>query len=141
MEIDIFALCDFAQDVGGKLTIVGTFDTIFADVLPAIHPTLSIVARLRFSDSEAGQHSFEISFSDDSGNKEVLPPFSRNLDVRIPSGEKWGNANIVIGIGQFQLPSYGKYYVNLSVDGKQVNSLPLNVKKVPKTPKHWDDNL
>ena len=134
METDIFTLCDFAQDVGGKLTIVGTFDTIFAADLPAVHPTLSIVARLRFSDSEAGQHSFEISFSDDSGNKNVLPPFSRNIDVRIPSGEKWGNANIVVGIGQFLLPSYGKYYINLSIDEKQVRSLSINVKKTPRKP-------
>ena len=27
MNIDILALCDFAQDNDGKLTIVGTFDT------------------------------------------------------------------------------------------------------------------
>ena len=28
MEIEIFTLCDFAQDNSGKLTVVGTFDGI-----------------------------------------------------------------------------------------------------------------
>lgn len=128
MEIEIFTLCDFAQDVNGKLTIVGTFDTIHASHLPAIHPTLSIVARLRFHKNELGKHSFRISILD-GNNKEIIPPLEGKLDVQItPSGE-WGYANIVAQISQLNLFSYGRHSVNLSFDGKEIKSLPFSIKK------------
>ena len=34
MEIEIFTLCDYAQDMKGKLVLVGTFDTIFPKQYP-----------------------------------------------------------------------------------------------------------
>jgi hypothetical protein len=129
MDIDIFTLCDFAQDVQGKITIVGTFDTIWAHEFPAIQPTCSIVARIRYSIKEAGQHSFKISILSDSG-KEIPPPLSGKLDLKIPSDQEWGTANIVIGIGLLKLPSYGRYSVNLLLDDKQIKSLHFYVKKM-----------
>ena len=34
MEVELFALCDYAVNNGGKLTIVGTFDTLTAPKFP-----------------------------------------------------------------------------------------------------------
>lgn len=129
MKVDIFTLCDFAQEMSGKLVIVGTFDTIFSDRLPATHRTCSIVARIRFSDTEAGQHSFKISVLDDNSNKEILSPPSGFFDFKISSDENSGSANIVLGITLLQLTSYGTYSVNLSIDEKQLDSLTFLVKK------------
>lgn len=131
MEIDIFAICDFAQDMNGKLVIVGTFDTIFTSKLPAVPTTCSVVARFRFKRNEVGQHSFKISFLDDKG-KEFLPPFSRDVNVQIESSMDEGKVNIVMALGMLRLSSYGKYYLNLSFDGKQIKSLPFTVKEPPK---------
>lgn len=128
MDTDIFTLCDFAQDVQGKITIVGTFDTIWAHEFPATQPVCSIVARIRYNANEVGQHSFKISFLSDSG-EEFAPALSGKLGFKIPSGQEWGAANIVIGIGLLKLPSYGRYSVNLSLDEKQIKSLYLYVKK------------
>ena len=61
MDTEILAVCDFAQDMAGKLVIVGVFDTIFAPKLPAVRGTIAIGCRLRFQSSEAGQHSFRLS--------------------------------------------------------------------------------
>jgi hypothetical protein len=43
MKIELFTFCDFAQENGGKLTIVGTFDTIVSRNFPCVHPQLSVV--------------------------------------------------------------------------------------------------
>jgi len=48
MEIEIFTLCDFAQDNSSKLTVVGTFDSIqsrqfpyaFVGMLPSIEHSI-----------------------------------------------------------------------------------------------------
>lgn len=130
MEIDIFTLCDFAQDMGGKLTIVGTFDTINASELPMILPTLSVATRIRFSKSQAGNHSFRLSFLDDN-NKEIIPPLSGQINVRSRE-EEWSPVNIVVGIGQMKLGFYGIYSINLSIDDKLIKSLPFFVKEVSK---------
>ncbi len=128
MDTDIFTLCDFAQDVQGKITIVGTFDTISSRKFPATQPVCSIVARIRYSNDEAGQHSFKISFLSDSG-EEFAPPFSGKLDLKTPSEREGGAGNIVVGIGMLKLPSCGRYSVNLSLDNKPIKSLNLYVKK------------
>jgi len=36
MEIEIFTLCDFAQDNNSKLTVVGTFDSIHSKQFPFV---------------------------------------------------------------------------------------------------------
>lgn len=131
MEIDIFAICDFAQDMNGKLVIVGTFDTIFTPDLPVVHPMCSVAVRFRFNRNEVGQHSFRVSFLDGNG-KEFLPPTSGDINVQIKSSIDEGRVNIVLGIGMLKLSSYGKYYVNLSLDGKQIKSLPFSVEEPPK---------
>ena len=131
MEVDIFAICDFAQNVSGKLTIMGTFDAIYSNSLPAILPTCSIAARIRFPNNEAGEYSFKISILD-SSNKEIIPSFSKKLNVKIPNGEDWGFATIVMGIGQLTLPSYGKHFINLSVNDNQIKSLTFVVRETSK---------
>ena len=55
MDIQIAALCDAATDSHGKLNILGTFDTINAGQMPAVHPQCSIALRLVFSKMEEGQ--------------------------------------------------------------------------------------
>jgi len=73
MEIEVFTLCDFAQDNGGKLTIVGTFDSIGTKKIPATHPSCSLATRLRFSEKETGDHTFKFRLID-AERKELIPP-------------------------------------------------------------------
>jgi hypothetical protein len=54
MKVELFAACDYAADYAGKLTLVGVFDTLGAPSIPVVHPQLSVVAKLRFDDAEAG---------------------------------------------------------------------------------------
>src|SRR5712672_3076238 len=78
METEIFTLCDFAQDAGGKLTIVGTFDQIGSKTFPVTHPSCSLACRLRFSEKEQGTHDFKLRLVDIKG-KEVIPSIEGNI--------------------------------------------------------------
>ena len=71
MEIEIFTLCDFAQDNGGKLIIVGTFDSMQAKAFPVRHPACAIACRLRFSKKEHGPHSITVRVIDGQNNEFV----------------------------------------------------------------------
>ena len=50
MKIELLALADFAADYGGKLSVIGIFDTIFARQMPAVHPHCCLAVKLRFAD-------------------------------------------------------------------------------------------
>jgi hypothetical protein len=131
MDIEIFTLCDFAQDMNRKLVIVGTFDTIFAHDVPAVHPTFSIAFRIRFdSKTENGKHTFKISFVNPDG-KEFIPPVDGEFNVEVPPETESGIANFSISVVQFNLTAYGKYSVILALDGKEQKSLPLYIRKSP----------
>ena len=80
MHVDIFTLCDFAQESGGKLTVVGAFDTVFARQFPAMHPFMCLALRLRFYIHEEGTHPIRIEFAGPDG-AEVVNPIEGELSV------------------------------------------------------------
>ena len=67
MEIEIFTLCDFAQDNNSKLTVVGTFDSIYSKQFPFAQQSFSVACRLRFSEKETGAHDMRLRFTDSKG--------------------------------------------------------------------------
>jgi hypothetical protein len=60
MNVELFELCDYAQDVLAKFTIVSTFSTISPPPVPFALPQCSVVARIRFSLREVGQIPFAV---------------------------------------------------------------------------------
>ena len=126
MEIEIFTVCDYAQDMNGKLVIVGTFDAIFAKTFPAVHPSLSIVGRLRFADKEAGNHQFKMSFKNESG-VELVPTLDGNLSVSKPLVGNHSTVNIVINLNQIKFDNPGKYNIELFLDGEWKSGLAINI--------------
>lgn len=127
MEIEIFSLCDHAQDISGKLFLIGTFDTLFGQGFPVIHPACAIAMRARFSRAEAGRHDLAISLVDQDG-RNVLPELRAGLDVKMPNGNDFSTANIAIGIGALKFDKPGRYSIDLVMDGRHERSLPLLVK-------------
>jgi hypothetical protein len=130
MDVEIFTVCDHAQDMGGKLVIVGTFDIITAPVFPAVHPSLSIAARMRFLRTEAGLHKVNILVVNEDG-KEILPPFTGDLMVNPPSQSESVVVNFCLDVGRMTFEKPGRYGIDLVVDGAHQRSLPLLLIKRP----------
>jgi hypothetical protein len=128
MDTEIFCLCDYAQEMGGgKIVIVGTFDTIFAQKMPSKHATCSIVTRIRFVPTEVGRHTFQVAITDPGGS-EVIPSFRGDFNVNILSGNDSSIANFVMNIGGLELKTFGTYSITLRIDGTTAKSIPLFVK-------------
>lgn len=129
MKVEIFTLCDAATDSNGKLNILGSFDTLFASQEPIMHPACAIALKIRFSKIESGQHGIKMSFVDIDGKK-IMPDIEGSLGVEIKPGDETGTANLVMNIQGLKLLKFGKYCVDLAIDGREEGSLPLYVKKV-----------
>ena len=130
MDIQIAVLCDAATDNNGKLNILGTFDTIYTNQLPAVHPQCSIALRVTFSKSEEGPHKMKLNFVDEDG-KLVMPSIDIPLDVAVPEDTIFISRNFIINIQQLKFEKPGLYSIEISKSGQQEGSIPLLVKHMP----------
>ena len=126
MEIEIFTLCDFAQDNSGKLTIVGTFDGIHSKQFPVVHSNFSVACRLRFSEKETGQHDMRLRFIDASG-KELFQPITGQMNIPMPTNGQYTTINLVFNLNQVKFEKAGRYSFELYIDDEWESGLPLFV--------------
>src|SRR5215212_8303811 len=102
MKIEIFALADFAADYGGKLSVVGIFDTIFARQMPAVHPHCCLAVKLRFDKDEEGSKRLRLSICHDGG-KVVLPAREMPSQGAGAGGGEWGGIGVVGSIAGMKI--------------------------------------
>jgi hypothetical protein len=127
MKAEIFTFCDFAQENGGKLTIVGTFDTIIARNFPCVHPQLSVVIRLRFDLWEFAHHTFRIETRDLDGEMN-MEPILGNVDVK-GVGNATAVSHLVFTISNLRFKGSGVVNFALYIDDKELTSVPLYIRK------------
>ena len=123
MKIELFTFCDFAQENSGKLTIVGTFDTIVSRNFPCVHAQLSVVIRLRFDLWEFSNHHFRIETRDLNGEM-VIKPIKGNVEVK-GVGNATAVSHLVFTISNLQFKSSGVINFTLYIDDKELTSIPL----------------
>ena len=119
--------CDFAQESGGKLTIVGTFDTIISRNFPCVHPQLSVVIRMRYDLWEFGAHTFRIETRDLEGEMS-MEAITGNIDVK-GVGNASAVSHLVFNISNLHIKNHGLVNFILFIDDKEIGSLPLYIRK------------
>ena len=127
MNIQVAVLCDAATDYGGKLNLLGTFDTIITQLLPAHHPQCSIALRIAFGRVEEGAHKVRMNFVDEDG-RFVMPSIDMPLDVAVPPEQSVLVRNFVINIQQLKFDKPGQYSIDIAIDGRHETSIPLYVR-------------
>ena len=99
MNIQVAVLCDAATDDNGKLNLLGAFDTIYTQQLPAIHPQCSIALRVTFSSGDEGKHALALNFVDADGHSIAkFPPIP--VEVALPDDMHFGTRNFIVNIQQ-----------------------------------------
>jgi hypothetical protein len=110
---------------------VQAFDKIYAEKMPAVHPACTIVARIRFSKIEQGEHKIKIKVIDEDG-KAIGPELEDTISIKVGDKEDSSVGNFILNIQGLRLENYGDYRIDLAIDGRQEASLPLEARKVPK---------
>ncbi len=133
MEIEAFLLCDAATEQQGKLNILGAFDNYWVRQMPARIPQCAVVSRVRFEKIEQGSHSVKIQIIDEDGQN-IAPKLEGNISVFPTPGMDSTVANIILNIQGLEIKKFGRYQIDLAIDGQLQASLPLRVSEVPKQP-------
>lgn len=128
MQIEVFSLCDAATSGGGKLNMLGAFDTIWAKKMPVVHPQCTVALRIRFHSSEGTKHEVSVKLIDADG-KHVVPPTSGTINIKYLEGQRSNSANLILNIQGLKLEKYGEYSIDLAIAGQSRASLPLFVKE------------
>ncbi|HTJ50516.1 MAG TPA: hypothetical protein VL443_13740 [Cyclobacteriaceae bacterium] len=126
MEVEIFSLADFAANTGnGKLTIVGTFDTLTTHQMPVLQ-MCSLVLKLRISNAHVGKHKVLLKFLDPEG-REFMP--SPNIDIEVLENQftDYNAIPIVLNLHPMKLDKIGKYAIELYYDEEFHSGLKLMV--------------
>lgn len=131
MKVDIFCLCDFAQSASeGKLTILGIFDSLSSENLPAIHGLFAVAIKMKIDPSEIGPKKIKLMFlapdkttvGQDIESTIVIPSTQGSIPM---------NVQLVTLVPFLRLPQFGEYSVVLQMDGQQVASTPLYLRQAP----------
>lgn len=133
MNIEIFALCDAAADYGGKLNLLGTFDSIRTMQCPVAHPHCAVALRVRFERIEEGDHPVRICIVDEDG-KAIGPSVDGNISIKCPPQLLSVCANMVLNINGMKFEKPGRYSIDLAIDNRHETSLPLTVLQVEPKP-------
>ena len=131
MDVQVAVLCDAATDYGGKLNLLGTFDTIVAPKLPAVHPHCSIALRVVFNRIEEGKHKIRMNFVDEDGAS-IMPGVDIPAEVAFSGDASILSRNFVINIQHLKFEKAGHYGIDIAIDGRHETSIPLHVRLTPK---------
>lgn len=134
MHAEIFALCDSATQARDRVNILGTFDTIWSQKLPILHPFCTVALRLRFNRIEQGRHDIKIAIVNKDG-KIVVKLLDKVVPIQVKGQQHTDTFNLVLNIQNLKLNQYGAYAIVLMIDNSPVISLPLYAKQSPQRPR------
>lgn len=119
---------DVRQEVGGKVSLMGLFENIYAGKFPAVHPRLAVI-----TEWSEGTGEFEIRtrlLSPD--RKAVLRETTSRINL---NGVHYRHRDVSVHLN-VEFKAAGTYWIENLVDGELVNSLPLKVLQVKEQPVH-----
>lgn len=130
MDVQIASLCDSAADYGGKLCLIGAFDTILVRQFPAAHPFCSVALRVVFRDTDEGKHMLRVNLIDDDGAN-LLPKIEAPLEIRLPENQFFASVNLVFNLQGMRFNRPGQYSIDIALDGQIMARIPLQVLLMP----------
>jgi hypothetical protein len=94
--------------------------------VPVVVPRLTVYARVRFEQIEAGVHTTKIAFIDEDG-KSVMPPLSGSATVIFSGQDKTQVANMIVHAANIPFQKFGEYRLDFAVGGALLGSIPVFV--------------
>jgi hypothetical protein len=126
MQVKLALLADYANVTAeGKLNILGIFDRIAVQEIPAVHPQMHLILRLEAHPAERNRaHNIEIRLYDPDGQT----VFEVKGDV-VPQGQSGQPVatNQILTLNNLQLQKSGGYTFVVLVNNDVKSELPLAV--------------
>ncbi len=128
-SLNFTIICDdIRQEMGGKLSLMGLFENIYAPTFPAVHPRLAII-----SEWSAGQGEFRVRMRIVSPDgKTVIRETQSKISL---NSIHYRHRDVSLHLN-VELKTPGTYWVENYLDDELINSMPLNVVQVKEQAVH-----
>ena len=130
MNVQVAVLCDAATDDNGKMNLLGAFDTIYAQQLPAVHLQCAVALRVTFAADDEGKRKLKLNFINADG-RAIMPAIEVPVAVALPDDAHFLTRNFIVNIQQLKFAEAGLYSMDVRLDDKSQASIPLLVKNLP----------
>ncbi len=128
-SLNFTIICDdVRREAGGKISLMGLFENIYATKFPAIHPRLAIMTEWGEGRGEYAAKMRILSPDRKTVVRETVSKIMLN-DPKVRHRDVSVHLNI-----EFKVP--GTYWIENYLDGELINSLPLRVLQVKEQPVH-----
>lgn len=113
---------DVRQELGGKFSLMGLFESIYANAFPAVHPRFAIV-----NEWTGGEGEFRAGIRLLSTNKqEVLSESEASISL---FSETQRHRDISVRFNT-TFPTPGTYWIEMLIDNERITLVPLPVQMV-----------
>jgi hypothetical protein len=119
---------DVRQEMGGKVSLMGIFESIFATQFPALQPRIAIM-----NEWTEGVGEFETVLRILSPDRKTVLRETRGRFKLTDARFRHRDISIHLNM-EFKEP--GTYWIENAIDGVLVNSVPLQVTRVKDQPFH-----
>lgn len=123
LRVEMFTVCDGAAEQDGRLSIVGTYETVFAASFPIVIPQMMVVLRLRFWPHEGCNHVVRLFLTNPDGRRTQVMETSMTLH---PQDEERSSAyNLLANVQNTWIGEPGEYAFDFILNGQLEGRLPL----------------
>ncbi|MCU0646975.1 MAG: hypothetical protein MUF00_03225 [Gemmatimonadaceae bacterium] len=133
MDVSFALFADAANlSQEGKLNILGVFDAVHVQALPAVHPRATIVVRLKGQHGDGGMHTITLRWTNPRGD--VLWQSDADLQFADPPPGATEADLPVVGSVDLPIDSGGVFHLAIVLDGAERVRVPLHVHVGQPTP-------
>lgn len=126
MDVSFALFADAANlSQEGKLNILGVFDAVHVQGVPAVHPRATIVVRLKGHQGDAGVHTLELRWQNPRG--QVLWQSEAELTFADPPPGAAEADLPIIGAVDLPIDGGGVFQMVIVLDGEARLQVPLHV--------------
>jgi hypothetical protein len=119
---------DVRQEAGGKISLMGLFENIYAGSFPVLHPRLAVVSE--WSDGRGEFRIVSRLLSPD--RKSILRETSSIITL---NDTRFKHRDISVHLN-IEFKAAGTYWIEHFLDDELISSIPLNVSQVKEKPYH-----
>lgn len=126
LRVEMFTLCDGATEQEGRISLVGTYESIYAASFPCVLPHVTVVLRVRFWPQDGSLHAFRLILTSPDG-KSLGVLLDAMASMQPFSDDRSTACNLIARLQNVEIAAPGEHTLDFYIDDKIEGRLPVSI--------------
>ncbi|MEZ0258037.1 MAG: hypothetical protein ACAI37_22350 [Chthoniobacter sp.] len=126
LRVEMFTLCDGATEQEGRISLVGTYESISAASFPCVLPQLTVVLRARFWPQDGRLHAFRLVLTSPDG-KSLGVLLDSMASMQSFNEDRSTSCNLIARVQNVEIEAAGEHVLDFYIDDKIAGRLPFSI--------------